>query len=1716
MKNLFKTLSVIALSLSFGLNAQVNSNKAKTTMAPQNTAKASYVANQEYLAPTSNTGFQSYYGDSLAGFQEAKIKADLLGQGIALWEVNMKLKLLKRNYINTKFNIGPKKVPVFMPISNGKKQSTTSVINGKPIGGGGAVVNATPCVNEDFESTLPGAYTSSNAVTGWTVTERNNDDACNPTNWTGGSSEFSIVATPILNWWGLFATMGVIGNSPLGGSNVAQLNDSLPGTTHMTKISTQFPVTTANTVFQFAYAGYWEDGGHSCCLVQGLNTQPGLRVDMYDCSGNALQCSSINFSPGSGCASSNVTFSTTANASWTNWQVKYIDLTPYIGTCIRIDIATADCSASGHWGSTLVDARCGGQVVGSGMGGPNGGNVSGPVSFCAGQNVAQIAAPLGYSTYQWYDASGIITAANGGTAPTLTISAPVSGAVYTVEMISPAGCMFTSTNAIGFSTVNIAAIGSFSTCAGGASGSATVVGNGSGTGYVYTWINAANNATIGNAATVNNLAPGVYSVVISAFGATGCGQATSTVLVSTAPPGVQFVLKSFCGTEAYLCANGSGSNYQWYTPSLAAISATAGGTAACYTVNPASNGNIYTMTRLSSQGCRDSVQYWLTASPPGTMYMSNLSKICPGGTNGTATVTIIPAANTPPGFNTYSVTGTGTTSAYTSVNGPTTSNTYSFGGLSAGTYTLRGFDGSCTYTAGFSLVPHTYTYNLSQTSVSLCPGNNIQAAAVFPSPPAFGQYTYSWSPSTFLIGANSQNAIISPTLAVGVTTTITYSLIVTPTIVNCPIVKTFTLKAYNPAIPTFSLIPNLCNTSPSIQIVANPPGGAFSSTNNAVSSTGWITPSLSSISSATAMNNVFGYTVTPSYSCSVKTTGNYQVSQFWPSSLSSTVPPLCSTGQPFNLMNIVSNTQNGAWTSTLGTSPSVVTGSNSFNPNNLPTGTYYISYVTQSTPNPTVCPSITTTSVSVTHTSTPLIYAKPEFCTNSAPFTMTVNPTGGGWLVNNGAVSPGGVVNPTLVTVPGMVITYTVMDGPCLNTSTTNLTVSRFYTAAFSAPILDQCGPTSTPINLMSYVQNTVNGSWTQGVSMGQNYIPNGGIIGSTFYPNSLPTGVYTLTYNTVSAPNTLCPDQRTITVSVLNPITPTITQVGPFCNNAGTVQLVVNPANTGQWTSSPYVSSNGVFTPSLSSVGNNGIQYVVGTSTCNVENTKVISIEAFVPATIVSTIPDLCNTSPVLNLTPFTLSNLGSWSGAGISGTSFNPGIVGAGQFVLQHNTNSSPSGICPDVASISVNVYSLATPVVSQVGPFCNSSLPTQLEVTPIGGLFGGPNVGVVSFGGKFNPAAAIIGNNIINYSITSGPCVAYAQTVIKVEKFVSADLSKPAGPYCTTTDPINLDNFVQNPGGQWEAFQSSPGLLGNMFYPKVANPNNNNRYVYATHSMPTATLCPDTAMMRIEVREAREPKITVTKNAECAPVEVVFNDPGVNAGVGIWTFEDGSEPVQGYNTTHVFTVPGTYEVHYNYTDEIGCVSTPVKTQSVTVNEVPKADFSVPEEIYITDPQIQLTNLTSVLGNNTYQWKMTGALTTTTEVNPAIIVPKIGKYQITLTATSIHGCTDEITKTIEVKNVFNVFIPNSFSPNFDGLNDYFIPVFSKEGLDMKSFEMEIFDRWGHSLYHTKDATAKGWDGSVQNKGEPLKEEVYIYRIKYKDSDGNAYNKMGHLSLVK
>lgn len=71
--------------------------------------------------------------------------------------------------------------------------------------------------------------------------------------------------------------------------------------------------------------------------------------------------------------------------------------------------------------------------------------------------------------------------------------------------------------------------------------------------------------------------------------------------------------------------------------------------------------------------------------------------------------------------------------------------------------------------------------------------------------------------------------------------------------------------------------------------------------------------------------------------------------------------------------------------------------------------------------------------------------------------------------------------------------------------------------------------------------------------------------------------------------------------------------------------------------------------------------------------------------------------------------------------------------------------------------------------------------------------------------------------------------------------------------------------------------------------------------------------------------------------------------------------------------------------------------------------------------------------------------------------------------------------------------FVPNTFTPNADGYNELFLPVFRDELLE--KYSLIIFDRWGESVFETTDIH-KGWDGLY--KGLPVKSDVYNWRIVY------------------
>ncbi|MCK5028485.1 MAG: gliding motility-associated C-terminal domain-containing protein [Bacteroidales bacterium] len=89
-------------------------------------------------------------------------------------------------------------------------------------------------------------------------------------------------------------------------------------------------------------------------------------------------------------------------------------------------------------------------------------------------------------------------------------------------------------------------------------------------------------------------------------------------------------------------------------------------------------------------------------------------------------------------------------------------------------------------------------------------------------------------------------------------------------------------------------------------------------------------------------------------------------------------------------------------------------------------------------------------------------------------------------------------------------------------------------------------------------------------------------------------------------------------------------------------------------------------------------------------------------------------------------------------------------------------------------------------------------------------------------------------------------------------------------------------------------------------------------------------------------------------------------------------------------------------------------------------------------------------------------------------------------------------------------VYIPQAFTPNDDGINDLFLPVFS---FLPKEYELKIYNRWGNIVFETSDPT-KGWNGK-QSNGKPAPAGSYIYLLKIKTEDNQTVKKRNNITVI-
>jgi gliding motility-associated-like protein len=215
-------------------------------------------------------------------------------------------------------------------------------------------------------------------------------------------------------------------------------------------------------------------------------------------------------------------------------------------------------------------------------------------------------------------------------------------------------------------------------------------------------------------------------------------------------------------------------------------------------------------------------------------------------------------------------------------------------------------------------------------------------------------------------------------------------------------------------------------------------------------------------------------------------------------------------------------------------------------------------------------------------------------------------------------------------------------------------------------------------------------------------------------------------------------------------------------------------------------------------------------------------------------------------------------------------------------------------------------------------------------------------------------------------------------------------------------------------------------------------------------------------------------------------------------VWTPTDGlsnplnSQPYASPNVTTIYTVM--------VSDGGFCTET--ATCMVVVYDTPTVNAGEDFSMNVDDPMYL-----NAKGSGTLKWVLGDGILCHDCPNSQIIPQNSGCYQIQ--ATGENGCyaIDEVC--IEITKDWSVYIPNVFTPNFDGLNDAFLVY----GVGISEIEVTIFDRWGEQIYHDSEQT-KGWDGSVRDSEG--KQDVYQYLVSFKAIDGKKHTKTGHVTLLK
>ncbi len=229
--------------------------------------------------------------------------------------------------------------------------------------------------------------------------------------------------------------------------------------------------------------------------------------------------------------------------------------------------------------------------------------------------------------------------------------------------------------------------------------------------------------------------------------------------------------------------------------------------------------------------------------------------------------------------------------------------------------------------------------------------------------------------------------------------------------------------------------------------------------------------------------------------------------------------------------------------------------------------------------------------------------------------------------------------------------------------------------------------------------------------------------------------------------------------------------------------------------------------------------------------------------------------------------------------------------------------------------------------------------------------------------------------------------------------------------------------------------------------------------------------------------------------------------------WAFGDGGTSAE-QNPSHLYENVGLYDVYLSITSPTGCFGDTVFQNLVDVRTVPTAGFewtpaeptNLMPDFRILDRSVEANRFRYILRDRTGR-----QLFSTQLADFDYTLRDSSTVLITQVATHPGGCSDTITRALRQKLVNTFFMPDAFTPNGDGLNDFFLPEGVLTGIT--EYRMRIWTRWGELLFSTNELKS-GWDGSFNGTSSPG--GSYFWDAQYIDVGGEFQEVKGGVVIFR